>query len=96
MFDSLTQMLSSINVFTSLSVGVVVGFVTRSVLFRVFPRVEPRLVTEIHESYMAGDPEYKMVMVVRNDLKMGKGKACAQCSHAAVSIWRRRKLFAQN
>lgn len=86
MFESLTQMYSSPNLLTSLSVGVFVGFITRSVLFRIFPRVEPRLVTEIHESYMSGDPEYKMVMVVRNDLKMGKGKACAQCSHAAVSI----------
>lgn len=25
-----------------------------------------------------------MVLVVRNDLKMGKGKAAAQCSHATL------------
>ncbi|CAL1541188.1 unnamed protein product [Lymnaea stagnalis] len=29
--------------------------------------------------------EYKMVLVVRNDLKMGKGKIGAQCAHAAVA-----------
>eukprot|EP00117_Sycon_ciliatum_P000326 scpid41363/ scgid6435/ Peptidyl-tRNA hydrolase 2, mitochondrial; Bcl-2 inhibitor of transcription len=29
--------------------------------------------------------EYKMVLVVRTDLKMGKGKAAAQCCHAAVA-----------
>lgn len=28
--------------------------------------------------------EYKMIMVVRNDLKMGKGKIAAQCAHSAV------------
>lgn len=28
--------------------------------------------------------EYKMVLCVRMDLKMGKGKMCAQCGHAAV------------
>lgn len=26
----------------------------------------------------------KLVLIVRNDLKMGKGKVAAQCSHAAV------------
>ena len=29
------------------------------------------------------------VLCVRNDLKMGKGKACAQCSHATLGAYRR-------
>ena len=32
--------------------------------------------------------EYKMVLCVRMDLKMGKGKMCAQCGHAAVGAVR--------
>ncbi|KAH9502857.1 Peptidyl-tRNA hydrolase protein 2, mitochondrial [Bulinus truncatus] len=29
--------------------------------------------------------EYKLILVVRNDLNMGKGKIGAQCAHAAVA-----------
>ncbi|XP_057628143.1 peptidyl-tRNA hydrolase 2, mitochondrial-like [Chionomys nivalis] len=32
--------------------------------------------------------ENKMILVVQNDLKMGKGKAAAQCSHTAVSAYK--------
>ena len=32
------------------------------------------------------EEEYKMVLCVRMDLKMGKGKMCAQCGHAAVGL----------
>lgn len=33
--------------------------------------------------------ELKLVLVVRQDLKMGKGKIGAQCGHASVGIYRR-------
>lgn len=32
---------------------------------------------------------YKQVIVIRTDLGMGKGKAAAQCSHAAVGLYRK-------
>uniref|UniRef100_A0A1J3J215 peptidyl-tRNA hydrolase n=1 Tax=Noccaea caerulescens TaxID=107243 RepID=A0A1J3J215_NOCCA len=35
--------------------------------------------------------KFKMVLVVRNDLKMGKGKIAAQCSHATLGLYK--KLF---
>ncbi len=38
----------------------------------------------------------KMVLVVRNDLKMGKGKAAAQCSHAAVAAYKMAKAKSPN
>ncbi|EDO41127.1 predicted protein [Nematostella vectensis] len=37
---------------------------------------------------MAGSGEYKMILVVRQDLGMGKGKVAAQCCHAAVGLCR--------
>ncbi|XP_015573147.1 peptidyl-tRNA hydrolase 2, mitochondrial isoform X2 [Ricinus communis] len=34
-----------------------------------------------------GDPELKMVLVVRQDLKMGAGKIASQCAHAATGMY---------
>ena len=31
----------------------------------------------------------KMVLVIRTDLKMGKGKSASQCAHAAVDLYKR-------
>ncbi|XP_057506667.1 uncharacterized protein LOC130789903 [Actinidia eriantha] len=33
--------------------------------------------------------DFKMVLVVRNDLKMGKGKIAAQCSHASLGLYKK-------
>ena len=35
----------------------------------------------------------QMVLVVRNDLKMGKGKAAAQCSHATLAAYKQGYIF---
>ena len=31
---------------------------------------------------------YKLILVIRTDLKMGKGKVAAQCAHAAVAAYK--------
>ena len=43
--------------------------------------------------YSDCDEEMKMVLVVRQDLKMGKGKAAAQCCHATLAAYKSVKAF---
>ncbi|KAG5321306.1 PTH2 hydrolase, partial [Pseudoatta argentina] len=38
--------------------------------------------------YMDKYDNYKLILVIRTDLKMGKGKVAAQCSHAAVAAYK--------
>ncbi|XP_012288126.1 peptidyl-tRNA hydrolase 2, mitochondrial [Orussus abietinus] len=38
--------------------------------------------------YSDEDADFKLVLVIRTDLKMGKGKVAAQCAHAAVGAYK--------
>jgi len=42
--------------------------------------------SENSNSFNFNEP-LKMVLCVRNDLQMGKGKACAQCGHATLGVY---------
>ncbi|CAC5391532.1 PTH2 [Mytilus coruscus] len=70
-------------VVVGIGVGLVIGWFLRG-------RFRPKLAVlssknGSNEAVFSSDSgEYKLVFVVRNDLKMGKGKAAAQCCHAAV------------
>lgn len=84
--------------FLGVGVGVFVGWFFRGRLSRNFSRLS-RGSTKKNGSEgdeagecSADSGEYKLVLVVNNELKMGKGKVAAQCAHAAVSAVHRLSL----
>ncbi|ETW04466.1 peptidyl-tRNA hydrolase [Aphanomyces invadans] len=44
---------------------------------------------DVHDEDTLHWEPHKMVLVVRNDLKMGKGKVAAQCGHATLGAYKR-------
>ena len=80
-------MSSNINLILVLGAGVCIGYLAAHIRYRR-GRAAPRAKDKIPRvlSGRATD-DYKMVLIVRNDLHLGKGKACAQCAHGATSMY---------
>ena len=76
-----------------LGCGVLVGVLLAS-RRRKQPALPPTKALETVSSWEDVTGEYKMVFVVRNDLKMGKGKVAAQVSAKGISFGRVKPLRA--
>ncbi|CAH1801459.1 unnamed protein product [Owenia fusiformis] len=80
-------------------IGLCFGMVLGPKIMRNFYRMSGRASRKVKEEACRGasnenempmpsdSGELKLVMVIRSDLKMGKGKMAAQCSHAAVGAY---------
>ncbi|KAG1652080.1 Peptidyl-tRNA hydrolase 2, mitochondrial [Nymphon striatum] len=72
------------------SLGVVTSSLAMSLFFgrNFFKSSIPKTAKAVYEFSNDLTTECKLVIVVRSDLKMGKGKMAAQCSHAAVAAYK--------
>ncbi|KAK9754120.1 Peptidyl-tRNA hydrolase PTH2 [Popillia japonica] len=70
------------------SAGTVFG-ITSTYLFIKYKGVAVPTAVPMEERYEFPDPrdEYRLILAVRNDLKMQKGKVAAQCGHASVAAY---------
>ncbi len=50
----------------------------------------------IEDNYTFANAPFKMVLVVNNQLKMGKGKIAAQCGHATLGAYKLSKKFCRS
>ncbi len=67
----------------TLAAGVACGLVA-GMLARRFPASSSSSRLSLRDAVSTSN---KMALVVRTDLGMGRGKACAQCAHAAVACY---------
>ena len=82
-------MSSNWNLILAVGAGVCIGYLAAHIRLRSM-RALPKGKDKIPRRLLRGATEDdKMVLVVRNDLHMGKGKACAQCAHGATSMYNR-------
>ena len=75
--------------FASFGIGVTAALLCSRFFVRAPERIVPLDSADSDDEEETGTAslmprEFKMVLVVRNDLKMGKGKIGAQCGHATL------------
>ena len=77
----------SVGLVTGVSIGLLSGYLLRKqFLSKLFGR-EGSSFTGVLNTIKSMSKSSKLVLVVRDDLKMGKGKIAAQCSHASVMAY---------
>lgn len=77
----------SIGFVTGISIGLFSGYLLRKqVLSRLFAGEAPSF-SGVLNTIKTMSRSNKLVLVVRDDLRMGKGKIAAQCSHASVMAY---------
>ena len=68
----------------TLSVIIIIQFIIIVIMSRKSKRQTNTKTTKGEIQLARNDEEYKLVLLVRKDLKMQKGKIAAQCGHASV------------
>ncbi|KAL8216361.1 hypothetical protein R6Q57_023198 [Mikania cordata] len=71
--------------------GVVIGFI-----FGMLLDLSKRKPTTVRRFLSNSNEDLKMVLVVRQDLKMGPGKVASQCAHAATGLYSKLMQSHQN
>lgn len=73
---------------TGLQIGFSVGLIVGYCLCKIVHKRRKQPSNKSNNLLTDDFDHYKLVLVVRTDLKMGKGKIAAQCGHAAVTAYK--------
>ncbi|KDR18489.1 peptidyl-tRNA hydrolase 2, mitochondrial-like isoform X1 [Zootermopsis nevadensis] len=84
---------------SGLACGVSIAWIFLKVRSKILPKntiLSGERSSTFGEPPCDGEDNFKLVLIVRSDLKMGKGKVAAQCSHAAVAAYQQALLHQPN
>ncbi|KAG9392894.1 peptidyl-tRNA hydrolase 2, mitochondrial-like [Carpediemonas membranifera] len=79
----------------ALAIGGTVGVCLSALAYKLFGRPRKYQV-DFDKSQFTPRDDCKMVLVIRRDLKMDKGKVAAQCCHACLGVYRKAVKCALN